>query len=152
MCMNFVMFLAIARDPYYLTYSLCILEVISGKGRCYWNYLGVLEMNKGLMAQLFSIQSFSPRQRTWANVWSECGQWEGFVTFHNSFYIYYVTDTTHLRHISEERQYSRGHQTYNHGIRLQVLSSHTHTSAHRCKLTPLLLLSHMQDQCLNIVM
>ena len=70
------------------------------------------------------------REGTRASLWSECGQREGFLSVHGSFYIQHVNDAVHHQNSSQERQYSRGHQTYSLGIRLQVLSSHyTYRSA-----------------------
>lgn len=109
-------------------------------------------MNKGLMAELNSVPFCSHRQGTRASLWSECGQWEGFVTGHNSFYIYHVTDSSHRWNISQERQYSRGHQTYSPGIRLQVLSLPAHTLVRISRLKPLGLLSRMPGQCVKMVM
>lgn len=142
------MFWAVARDLYYFTDS---LWKWLGNGWCYWNHLRVLEMKKDLMANLYSVPSSSHRRGTWASLRCECGQWEGFVTVRDSFYIFHVTDFAHHWNISQERQYSRGHQTHNHGIRIQVLSSRAHTSVHISRLKPLHLLSRMPGQCLYIV-
>ena len=127
------------------------MKVTLGKEKCYCKCLVCLEISKGLMEELNSVWS-SYRQWTRASLWSECGQWEGCVSIHDSFYLHPVDDSAHHRNNSQERQHSRGHQTESPGIRLQVLSSYAHTSAWVSRLQPLHLLSRVPGQCLNIVM
>lgn len=111
---------------------------------------GFLEVNRVWWRKVLSAPS-SHRPRPGASLWSECGQREGFVTVHNAFQLHHVTDSAGHQNIPQERQHSRGHQTYHHGIRLQVLPSHAPTSV------PASPLSHyvcflMPGQSLNVAM
>lgn len=150
MYVNFVMFLAIDRDPYYLTHSLCILEVILGKGRYYGKWLGVLGWIKAWWQNCPQFDPLllgrGPEQACEVSVVNGKDMSQSMTPF-----MYTTLLTPLVTEICPRRGSTAG------GTRLTITGSGfrycppTHIHQCVCVSSRMILLSHVQEQCLNLV-